>query len=258
VRYIPLIIVQNNPDIKEKIKILKGYFPRLIIYSLKDIITQNEVIIIILSSVQLTIREKKLFLSILYSILNKEIILFKRYIFSTIYQGSPLYSFYDFTKNQFHYTKDLFQQFEKYVKNSLRNKIQGKSGIPDTRNYLDVIWNMPRNNSINDLVNNVNSRVQRENLQFHSSQLKSLTNFFNKLNFKNLINGLDNDLFQQYIKSLQLIPSFNEFGFSQFYLIFKSFDPDKLDLRLLLTNSFNDIELPCEIQDSLTNSSKNR
>ncbi|MEJ2252122.1 MAG: hypothetical protein P8Y97_20980 [Candidatus Lokiarchaeota archaeon] len=116
---------------------------------------------------------------------------------------------------------------------------------------MKIIWESEKI-SFEELIEHIDVRVQKEKINFNKVLLEKLTYFYQKFSLENFKSEIDQDIVQQYVKSVKFVPLYNKFGFSKYILFFTSFDPDKLDLRLLLSNTFTNVEIPCEIQDTLT------
>ena len=95
----------------------------------------------------------------------------------------------------------------------------------------------------------VNKRIKKQNLDFKKAKLERLKNLHSTLkdSFSNPMLLLKNDIFNQYVDSIKLIPSFQFFGLSKYYLYIKPTNIGEVDFKLLLLNTFEEIQFPAYI-----------
>ncbi|MEJ2250866.1 MAG: hypothetical protein P8Y97_14585, partial [Candidatus Lokiarchaeota archaeon] len=250
-QYLPSLILRYNSHTLEKVKKIESYFLRTVTIHFTDFTTRGKMIHFTLFSISLSRFERTILLSLLYRIFQSDLLHFKQCVFSNYYNSPDFDNHYDFEKQKMIYSEDLFLEFQKYLQSLFPSGFPYKSKLTESRDYLNIIWET-KYNSFEDLINQINERVQEEKLRFDKVLLNKLTLFYDNLSFKTFKSEIDQEIFQQYIDTLEFIPAYNHFGFSEDILFFTSFDPDKLDLRLLLSNTFTNVEIPCEIQDTLT------
>ncbi|MEJ2279508.1 MAG: hypothetical protein P8Y70_17460 [Candidatus Lokiarchaeota archaeon] len=250
-QYLPSLVLNFNLSTSEKLKQVESYFLRTVTIHFTDFITRKKMIHIGLFSIRLSRFERKMLLSILYRIFQYDILLFKRYFFSNFHKTHNFSNHYDFEKQKLIYSSNLFPEFQKHLQRVFPLDLPHVSKSTESRKFLNIIWKS-ENNSFEELINHINTRVQEEEINFDKVLLNKLTQFNYTFSLKDFKPEVNQAIFQQYIDSIEFIPAFNHFGFSKYILLLTSFDPDKLDFRLLLSNTFTNIEIPCEIQDTLT------
>lgn len=248
--YFPLIILKNSPRVKMCIKKLIKHFPTSYFYETKDFSKEQEFIFLQLSITYLTNDEKATFISILCNIFKEDVVSFKRYPWSGLLEAFSRKDFYDFTNKEFFYTNDLFDQYYIYIK-----KLLGDVSTRYTENSLNETKFWPMNKGIKTLIDSVNKRIRSENIQFEMEELQKLTkfnlqledHFLSNIRYESIKKGR---FFHQYIKSIRLIPAFKKFGLDQYFLYITPFDSAEIDYKLLLTNTFQNIQYNASIEGS--------
>ncbi|MFX0024844.1 MAG: hypothetical protein ACFE8M_00395 [Candidatus Hermodarchaeota archaeon] len=242
-KYYPDLILKNTRETREKLKKFKIYFPRAYIYEMKDLATKRNYLNINLYF--LNIKEKGLFISILYSYFKDSVIKIKRYFWSGLIRAS-LYikDFYDFKNNQYFYTKHLFEELYIYSQKILGKKLKWPE-YPMNNEVKDLLWSGRKN--MNDLVNTVNKRVLLQDINFNLGELDNLIEFrknleTNLLNISRFRYAKAKRFFKRCIDSIKILPSFQKFGFSQYYLYIRPFHYNEVDFRLLFQNNFQKIK----------------
>ena len=239
--------INYSSENMEKLKELEIFFPRFDIRTNKiSRIINVEIYVPFLSG-----DEKKQLYSILYNKFKEDIIFLNSFLFSGYFSAFSMKSFYDFRGREFFYTKDLFEQFFFYIKEILGNELNPINIIP--LKSQKAYWS--RNNEITKLVKNVNDRAIIENKKYSIDHLNKLINFNSKiqeyLQNKNKFKEItQNYFFKNYIKSIRFIPAFQNFGFSQYFLYIYPSDMNRLDLKLLLLNTFQSIKYTACIDNS--------
>ena len=248
-KYYPILILKSTPEVYKGLKELKLYFPRIYIYEMTNLITKRNLICILIYF--LNIKEKELFLSILYSYFKGFIISIKRYFWRGVKRLSKYEprDFYDFENKKFIYSKDLFEQLFTYTQKILGKKLKWPENQP--RNVKEIFWSKKQN--MDTLVNSVKSRISHQNIKFDLKELDDFLEFRKNLETSLLdrskfITFKTKNFFKRYVDSIKFLPAFQKFGFSQYYLYFRPFDYNNVDFRLIFINSFQDIKCPACIE----------
>jgi hypothetical protein len=242
-----IMFMVESPENLNKLKNLKNIFP------LFDIrINRNERIINIeIFLPYLTNYEKGELFSIFYNTFQRDIIFAHSLQYSGYFPAFSIKNFYDYNKKEFFYTKDLFTEYLKYTKEVFGNVSKSIKIIPFKSQ--EIFWS--KNKDITKLVKIVNSRYKSENYNYSKIYLNKLTSFNYKIQELLLnrvyYNEIKNEFFfKNYVKSIRIIPAFHVFGFSQYYLYLYPSDMNRIDLKLLLLNSFQKIRCANSIDKS--------
>jgi len=256
-KYYLELIIKNTPEAHKGLRELKKYFPRLFLYNITKF--DNKRNFFNLSLYFLNIREKQLFLSVLYSTLKDSIISLKRYFWRGVTREHKQLAkdFYDFEKKQFFYLEDFFKQLMTYTQKIFGKKLEWNDS-PVNNNLTGFLWSRKQN--MDSLINTVNIRISRQDIDFNLKELRDLSEFrknmktilLNRNKFKTL---KTQEFFKRYIKSIKFLPAFHKFGFAQYYLFFHPFSYKsptfEIDLRLLFMNSFQKIKYPACIEHNI-------
>ena len=254
-KYYPDFIVTDTPEVKKKLNTLKLYFPRMFIHNTIDLDSNRNLIYI--SIYFINIKEKRLLLSILYTLFKDSIISFKRYFWRGVMR-LPRHnrrSFYDFEHKQFYYSEDIFKQLLIYSQKLLGDQLEWPEYPLNNSNVQDRLWSEEKN--MDDLVEAVKYRISHQDIDFNPNELAALSGFIrnletNLLDKAKLVDAKAKVFFKRYIKSIKFIPAFQKFGFSQYYLYFRPFyyksQSFKIDFKLLFINSFQKIKYPACIE----------
>ena len=107
------------------------------------------------------------------------------------------------------------------------------------------------------LKKSVKDRISRQEIFFDLKELEDLLEFRNNIEI-NLMNRAKfievkaKEFFKRYINSIKILPAFQKFGFSQYYLFFRPFFYSspifEIDFKLLFINSFQKIKYPACIE----------
>ncbi len=249
--YFPILIIKRNSETLEKLNHIKFLFPRIIIIEILDIKSQDELLFIEIYSPNLKNEEKRLLFTVIFNLFNKNIISFKRYYWSGFVKAFTRKDFYDFEHEEFFYTKDLFEQYFIYLKKTLgdiSNKI-----IEFPNKTPENFWLKEKN--ITALIKQVEDRIKSENIDLNIKNLHHVLEFNaeleeNILNIDKFRRSQEEYFFTNYIKSINFIPSFQDFGMSQYFLYFYPTDINQIDFKLLMNNSFQSISYPAQIDNS--------
>lgn len=246
-----ILILNKTPEVEEKIKEIRFHFPRVISIEGTEILTKGKMVYIEIFLPNLTIREKGILISIFYGIFEEDLVYILRLYSSGVLKISSLKDYYDFQKNSYFYTKDLFSQYKMFLNKifgtiSNINKFHSKQyrALKQYLNYKDY--------NLNILSNEVYKRNSWEQLIIKSKELNKLENFHKNLNellidHTNIKNIKNEWFFNQYIKSIEFIPQLQKFGFSSYYLWFSTDHLDEINKKSLLINTFLSIQHPAEL-----------
>jgi len=247
--YFPQIILRNTPQVRTSINKIKNYFPKSYFYETIDLFSSQEYIFLQLFIPYLNNNEKITLISIMSKIFKENIISFKQYSWDGFLHTFSRKDFYDFNKKEFFYTKDLFEQFFLYTKSICGEElkhVKEKSGI--AVNY----W--PMKNMAN-LIKKINKRIKSESISFNPIDIQKLIHFHLNLE-KHLINKEEfqiikkENFFRQYIKSIKLLPVWQNFGLGVYFLYITPFDAENVDFKILFTNTFQKIKHIASIDSS--------
>jgi len=245
------IILIESKETLNLLKKLKIYFPNVTITQSKNLISNINNFFVEISTPYLTTKEKAQLFSVISNNFEENIFYGKFYLWSGYIDALSSKNFYDFDQKDFFYTKDLFEQFFRYIQNKCGSQLE----ISEERRFnpKDRLWSKEK--SIIDLVNKVNDRISKENLNFNIIYLNRLLDF--NLELKKYLQEVlrfkdikEEYFFQNYIKSINFIPALQNFGLSQYYVYFYPTDINQIDLKLLLLNTFQKIRYPAGIDDS--------
>ena len=116
------------------------------------------------------------------------------------------------------------------------------------------MW-LKKNSSISSLINEVKNRISRENIDINLINLEKLLNYQKNLKIilldkERFKNHKTERYFKNYIKGIKFIPSFQSFGFGEYYVYFYPTDLTKIDFKHFLHNSFQKVKFPASIENS--------
>ena len=248
--YLQLILTKSSESLKfvEKIKV---YFPRALINDTKELISNKSLIYVEIYTPYMTKNEKEQFYSMLYSNCQHNIVYAKSYLWSGKIQALSRKNFYDFNTNQFFYTKDLYEQFFLYVQKLLGKPLKIKKERENR--FQEKFWSSECD--ISKLLREMNYHDEIEKVDVNAANLNKLLNFerslkeylLDDIKFEEFKRG---KIFNKYIKSIKFVPAFQHFGMEQFFLYLYPRDITELDFKILLTNTFQEIEYPTCIDTS--------
>jgi len=253
-KYYPLLILKDTPEVNKGLKKLKHYFPRIFIYKMTDLDSKRKFVNI--SMYFLNLKEKKLFLSILYSYFKNSIISIKRYFWRGVERLTKheLRDFYDYENRRFFYSEAFYKQLLIFSQKIFSKKPEWPK-YSLNNNIWEFFW--PAKQNMNTLVKTVKDRVLNQDLNFNLKELDGLSDFRENLE-KNLIDltqfrdAKTKKFFQRYVHTIKFLPAFQNFGFSQYYLYFRpfyyKFPNFEIDFRLLFINSFQKVKYPASIE----------
>jgi len=239
-----IVLLKNNEETLENLK-------KITFISKRMSISSGEILNVVLLIPYLSSSEKGTFVSLLINVFKENLISVKRYLWSYFQQAFSRKDFYDLEQKKFFYTKDLFLQFFKNVISILGDVQKPLSEVQNTQ--YNIFWS--KEADISHLIKSVEGRIRGERINLSVNKLNELIEFHNKLE-PNLLNlsefkeSQEKFFFQNYIKSINFIPSFQNFGMSQYFLYFYPTDINQIDFKLLMNNSFQSIRYPAQIDNS--------
>ncbi|TFF99385.1 MAG: hypothetical protein EU541_05040 [Promethearchaeota archaeon] len=249
-RYFIQVIIRQTKRTENKIFLLEKFLPRIVQDSGTNTLNNENLKMIQIFIPTLNEKEKRLFTSILYNLFGDDLISIKRFFYNGFLKSIILRNFYDLNDQQFFYTKDLFNEYFLYTKKILGKELSNFKEIK-TKDQ-NTFWSS--NKDIHSLVELVEDRKSREQIDFNINNINDLISFFQ--NLKNILLDLERfkemknrDFFKKYIKSIKFKPSLNDLGLGQYYLYVRPIDSNEIDLKLLLTNTFQKIKFPAYIDD---------
>jgi len=249
--YFPVLILKDSLQTREGIEKLKWFFPRVIIVEILEYKTEAKFIYLRLQLPYLQVQEKQLLYSILFNIFQKNLICLKAYNESGFQESFSRKDFYNLEKQEFFYSKGLFEQFYLYILNIFNYDVDPISET--TNNIKEDFW--AKNRKISHLINHFEYKISKDHVDLASSNLNNLFDYYNDLE-KQLLNlekfkySKNEYFFKNYIKIIKFIPSFQCFGFGQYFLYFFPLDLNEIDFKHFLHNSFQKIKYPANIDNS--------
>ncbi|MFX1241698.1 MAG: hypothetical protein ACFFA7_10675 [Promethearchaeota archaeon] len=248
-KFHPLLILKCTQKVIYKIEKILKFFPRVIFQRVENLFSKEDNII--LFTYFLNIKEKELFCSIIYNIFKEDLLKLNRYFTSGLIGFVLVKDFYDFDRNEFFFTKDLFEQSFLSIQNQLGELSRPLQVIRSASQ--EHFWGKEHN--ILKLVNKVNKRVSYEQKNFNIKRFRSLSEFNKELttilldpeSFRSVQNE---KFFKNFIKSIKFIPNFQAFGLDQYYLYIRPSNVNEVDFKHLLINTFQTIKYPTSIDDT--------
>jgi hypothetical protein len=237
------IIFKESPVTQKKAETFQNLGFVVNQHNFYDYLTQESFIRLEFFLPLLTSKEKKTFISLLYSFFCPEIVS----VYSFLYRGFlPSWSirhFYDFETQTFFYTKDLFSAYFLYVRTLFGNPLPSFHDTPMADSGL--LWEnieTPKR-----FLNIVNARGTSESLVYSPDHLNELPRLQKQL-YKILVDPEkfkqvhQKDFFTSYVNVIRFLPAFQYFGFSQYMLYIRPSAFVRVDLKLLLLNTFQSIK----------------
>jgi len=245
------LILKDSKITQKILKQINFYFPRLLINQTKDLISNENQVYVEISTPYLTKKEKGQLLSTFYNLFKDNLVFGKFFLWSGMIKGFSSKNFYDFDKEAFFYTKDLYEQYFLYVRSVFGVELE--SCKEEKTENQSNLWST----SINmlELAKKVNIRIMQENCDYHNTYLEKLLEFhFNLkkslLNSEKFKNVKKEYFFNNYIKNLNFIPLFEKFGLGQYYMYLYPTNVNELDFKLLFLNTFQKVKYPASIDTS--------
>ncbi len=248
--YLQLILIDSE-ETRIMTDKIKKYFPRMLINYTKGLRSNEDLMYIEISTPNMIKEEKEQFYSILYNNFKDNIIYGKSYLWKGWNPALSRKNFYDFQNKQFFYTKDLYKQFFLYVQQIFGKELKPLSQKMNISH--DKFWSKEKH--FVRLIRAMNYHDKKENIDLTFDYLTNLLNF-NKNLKKSLLNpnsfkNIKNDYFyRNYVKSIKCIPAFQHFGFEEFFIYVYPLDMESIDLKILLSNTFQKVKYPACIDGS--------
>ncbi len=250
-KYFIQLILKNSPDTIKILKKIRKFFPRITSGTGMDLFTKEDLIHIEIYLPNLDLKEKEVFISIMYNLFEDQLIILKRYYWDGFHEAYSRKNFYDFERNKFFYTKDLFNQFFKYVQKIFGVKLS--SFKENSKKSKEKFWYS--HYDMNYLIEMVNNRTYRQKIDLNFIRLTEILKLH--LNLENIILNPENykaikkrEFFKNYVKSIEFKPNFQAFGLGEYYLYIRPTDLNEIDFQLLLNNTFQSIRYPGCIDNS--------
>ena len=249
--FIPVLIIKRNSETLEKLNLIKFLFPKTMIMEISDVKSKEEFFFIEIYSPNLKNNEKQLLLTVIFTLFKKNIISFKRYYWSGFVEAFTRKDFYDFESEAFFYSKDLFEQYYIYLKKTLGDLSNRIIEFPNKT--PENFW--LKEESITALIKQIEDRIRSETIDLSVSNLHQVLEFSaeleeNILNIDKFKHSQDEDFFKNYVKAINFLPSFKDFGLSLYSLYFYPTDINQIDFKLLLNNGFQSVSYPAQIDNS--------
>ena len=248
-KYIISMVLKDSPENYDVILKLKPYIPRILNVSGIDDLTKERVMSIDLNIPNM--KEKEYFVSCLFNLFQGNILKLNRYVDDGIYEGLELNEYYDFESQTFFYTSDLYEQYFKYIVMIFGSKLKKfeENGIGTQQ----IFWSKEKN--INSLVKKIEYQKSKEIPDFNLIKIKDLLLF--NLNLESSLKNLEKlkeakqqEFYKRYISAIKFTPSFQKFGFSQYYLYIRPININEIDFKLLFTNSFQKVKYLASIDNT--------
>lgn len=245
-------LIKDFPQFFEISSTLNSIFPRTLITKVKNL-NSNEIFYYLEFSLPpLKRNEKKQFVSIFFNLFNQNIIYGKNHIWSGFINLFSVKNFYDYEKRDFYYTKDLYNEYLKYVKENL--EIQNSvSQIVKFENQ-EIFWS--DSSDLIEFINKVNKRKAQEQTHFNQNQIEMLTKLYKNLeetllDIKAFILNKNHSFFKSYIKAIKFFPAFQRFGLSEIISYFHFNDLNQVKFKSFIKLNFLEIEYPASIDKSI-------
>jgi len=248
--FIQLVLKETQVSRKTIIKIMNFFWKSLIINT-EELISDDNLILVEISTAKLSKKEKQQLLSILFNLFKEDIIFIKSYLWTGRIRALSNRNFYDFDCKEFFYTKDLYKHLLLYVQKIFGAPLE--TLIEQIDKSKEKFWSNERD--ILKLINKVNNRNSKQKYDFNLNYLNELLQFHSNLN-DYIINKdkfkavKQNNFFYQYVKSIKFVPAFQYFGLGQYFLYLYPSDMNEIDFKLLFTNTFQKVEYPACIDKS--------
>ncbi len=245
-------IIRNNEQSLRILNSIKSYVPRLLFYKSIDMISNEDLIFAEIRFPNFHYHDAYQFYSILFNNFKENLIIAKRNFYSGFTEVFSLKNLYDLEKGQFFYTKDLFKQYDNYLQKILGDPLEAiPVEVNKTQSNLFL-----KENKMTNLVKSINNRLSKERIDFNIKNLNMLRDL--NVNLNKSLTDLDKfkqinkePFFKKYVKSIHFIPSFQQFGFDQFFLYLCPTNVSKIDLKLLFLNTFQQIKVPLSIDNPI-------
>jgi len=251
VHYFFEIIIINSKEARLKLEGFKNYFPRSIILETKDFFSEEKYLLVELSVPYLSNKEKKEFLSYFYTLFQNMLIKARFYIWTGMTYAFTSKSFYDFEKEQFFYTPDLFKQYF-FSAHKILGEINKRPVKYDYQINRHMFSDIKDFSNITKLVNS-KSLVNVDKIDLKS--FEELMNFQKNMNRIILDDSLykaskTKTFFSNYVNHLYFIPIFHSFKLSLNFMYFKNSNLDLEELRTKFGKSILKLKYSSSIENN--------
>jgi len=243
------MILKDSPENHDVILALKRYVPRVMALSGIEDLTGEKIMTIDMNIPN--INKKEYFVSCLFNLFQGNILKLNRYVDDGIYEGLDINEYYDFESQTFFYTSDLYEQYFKYITMIFGDKLKKfeEYGIGTQQ----IFWSKEKN--INSLVKKIEYQKSKETPDFNLIKIKHLLLFNLNLesylkNIEKLKEAKQQEFYRRYLSAIKFKPSFQKFGFSQYYLYIRPINIHEIDFKLLFTNSFQKVKYLASIDNT--------
>ncbi|NVM18045.1 MAG: hypothetical protein HWN80_10030 [Candidatus Lokiarchaeota archaeon] len=239
-----VLLLKNNAETVEKLKKVSYIAKRMGILS-------NNISYVGFFLPYLNSEEKSILISIFKNIFEDNLLSVKRYGWSGVQKSFSRKDFYDLEQKEFFYTKDIFGQFFMNVR-SILGEVQ--KPLPEAKSIQqNKFWS--KENNLSYLIKSVEDRIRGEHVDLSFNKLHNLFEFHRKLdesllNLSEFKKSQEKFFFKNFIKSIDFIPSFQNFGMSQYLLYFYPTDINNIDFKLLMNNSFQSVSFSAQFDNS--------
>ncbi len=243
------IILRFSPEIDLVLKEIKPYFTSMTIQSGTESFSNQKLLVIDAMLPDLNLKEKKELFSILYNKFKENLISIKRHFWKSFEIIDLNQNFYDFEKNEFFYTKDLFEQYYLFIKKRL-----GTLNHPKKKDIIDKppsnFW--LKNDNLIKLVERNIKRKSWENIKYDYDNLAKLFKLHFDLNIiilknKDFKDFRDKVFFKNYVRSIKFDPAFQNFGLNQFFLYVQPSSYHNFNIKNLLSDNFQSLKYPANL-----------
>ena len=254
-----ILILKYSESVISQLKSMRSYFPLSLFHRI--ISQDHEYVFCEFGIPNLNLKERYQLLSIINNKFGKNLIIGNRFINPGVYRVFSRRDFYDFINKKFHYTSDLFEQFNIYILQLL-----GKD-IPELEkgsfSLYESLWTKEKN--LSKLVDRINMKRYSEGSKFSPKELNELYKFH--IDLDNIIisdakyNQVKNaPFFKDYVKEIRFKPIWRRFKLEEYHLYFESSNFENLEnlfsedgvltseeiqsnlIKLLLINTFKSIK----------------
>lgn len=245
------IILIESKEARLKLEGFKNNYPRTIILETKDFFSQEKYLLVELSVPYLSNKEKLELLSYFFTIFHDKLIKARFYIWTGMTIAFTNKSFYDFEKEQFFYTPDLFKQYFLYAQKTL-----GEINQRTVRNDYHIEgYLFSEINDFSQITNSVNSKNLGNGKKIDLKLFEELTNFYKDMN-RILTDDSEykttktKEFFSNYVNHLYFIPDFHSFKLTLNFMYFKNSNLNLENLKVKLSKSFLKFKFSSSIENN--------
>ena len=239
-----ILLLEGNLEVMQKIKEIKSFFPCIFFYETKEVFLGKTIIYLEIFFTNLIKQDKEKLVSMIYSTFRKYILHGDRFIYPGYIPYFSLKEFYDLVQQRFYYSPKLFEEYYIFVKETLKSKF---ARINDKFSHQqERYWRF--RNSFKSLNPRSFRLPQKLHYNFSLSEIEEIRNLSENVeHYLNNVNQLfqlgKEDFFKKYILSIKFKPNFPAFGFDQYYMFIRLNNLDEINMKILLTNKFQQLKL---------------